>query len=51
MLRCLLLKELTILAFGDDLHHVILSYKPVEIMPEALPMIERHAECYPHTPL
>jgi hypothetical protein len=30
MLRYLLLKELTVLAFGDDLHHVILSCRPVE---------------------
>jgi hypothetical protein len=34
MLRCLLLEELTILAFGDDFHRVILSYRPVETMPE-----------------
>jgi hypothetical protein len=34
MLRCLLLKELTILAFGDDLHHVILNCRSVEIMSE-----------------
>jgi hypothetical protein len=30
MLHCLLLKELTILAFGDDFHHVILGCEPVE---------------------
>jgi hypothetical protein len=34
MLRYLLLKELTILVFGDDLHHVILSCRPIEIMHE-----------------
>jgi hypothetical protein len=34
MLRCLLLEELAVLAFGDDLHHVILSCRPVEIVPE-----------------
>jgi hypothetical protein len=34
MLHCLLLEELTILAFGDDLHHVILSYMSVETVPE-----------------
>jgi hypothetical protein len=33
MLHYLLLEELKVLAFGDDLHHVILSYRPVEIMP------------------
>jgi hypothetical protein len=36
MLRCLLLEELTILTFGDDLHHVILSCRPVETVPEGL---------------
>jgi hypothetical protein len=34
MLRCLLLEELSVLAFGDNLHYVILSCGPVEIMPE-----------------
>jgi hypothetical protein len=34
MLRCLLLEELTILALGDDFHRVILSCRPVEIVPE-----------------
>jgi hypothetical protein len=34
MLRCLLLEELAVLAFDDDLHHVILSYRPVEIVLE-----------------
>jgi hypothetical protein len=34
MLRFLLLKELTVLAFSDDLHHVILSCRPVENVPE-----------------
>jgi hypothetical protein len=34
MLRCLLLEELTILAFGDDIHRIILSCRPVETMPE-----------------
>jgi hypothetical protein len=34
MLYYLLLKELTILAFGDDLHHIIFSCRPVGIMPE-----------------
>jgi hypothetical protein len=34
MLRCLLLEELAILAFGDDLHHVILSCRPIEIIQE-----------------
>jgi hypothetical protein len=34
MLHCLLLKELAVLVFGDDLHRVILSYKLVEFMPE-----------------
>jgi hypothetical protein len=36
MLRCLLLKELAVIALGDDLHHVILSYRPVETMTECL---------------
>jgi hypothetical protein len=35
MLCCLLLEELTVLAFGDDLHHVILSCKPVETVSES----------------
>jgi hypothetical protein len=30
MLHCLLLKELAVPAFGDDLFHVILCYRPVE---------------------
>jgi hypothetical protein len=34
MLHCLLLEELIILALGDDLHCVILSCRPVKIMPE-----------------
>jgi hypothetical protein len=34
MLHCLLLKELVVLAFGDDLHRVILSCRPVETMSE-----------------
>jgi hypothetical protein len=34
MLHCLLLKELTVLAFGNDLHHVILSFRPVETVLE-----------------
>jgi hypothetical protein len=34
MLRYLLLKELTVLAFGDDLHCVILNCRPVESVPE-----------------
>jgi hypothetical protein len=34
MLHCLLLEELTILAFGDDLHRVILSCRPVETVYE-----------------
>jgi hypothetical protein len=34
MLHCLLLEELTILAFGDDLHRVILSCRPIEIVHE-----------------
>jgi hypothetical protein len=34
MLRCLLLEELVVLAFGDDLHRVILGCRPVETMPE-----------------
>jgi hypothetical protein len=34
MLRYLLLEELTILALGDDLHHVILNYRPVKTVPE-----------------
>jgi hypothetical protein len=36
MLRYLLLEELAVLAFGDDLHHVILSCRPVETLPEGL---------------
>jgi hypothetical protein len=34
MLHYLLLEELAVLVFGDDLHHVILSYRPVETVPE-----------------
>jgi hypothetical protein len=34
MLYYLLMKELTILAFSDNLHRVILSSGPLEIMPE-----------------
>jgi hypothetical protein len=34
MLYYLLMKELTILAFSDNLHRVILSSRPLEIMPE-----------------
>ncbi len=34
MLYYLLLEELAVLAFGDDLHRVILSCRPVETMPE-----------------
>jgi hypothetical protein len=34
MLCCLFLEELTVLALDDDLHRVILSCRPVEIMPE-----------------
>jgi hypothetical protein len=34
MLRCLLLEELIVLAFGDDQHHVIPSCRLVEIVPE-----------------
>jgi hypothetical protein len=36
MLRCLLLEELAVPAFGDDLHRIILGYKPVEIVHEGL---------------
>jgi hypothetical protein len=36
MLRCLLLKELAVIALGDDLHHVILSCRLVETVPECL---------------
>jgi hypothetical protein len=36
MLRYLLLEELAVIALGDDLYHVILSCRPVEIMPECL---------------
>jgi hypothetical protein len=35
MLRCFLLEELAILTFGDDLHHIILSYRPVETVLES----------------
>jgi hypothetical protein len=34
MLCGLLLKELIVPALGDDLHHVILSCGPVEVMSE-----------------
>jgi hypothetical protein len=34
MLCYLLPEELTVLAFGDDLHCVILSCRPVETVPE-----------------
>jgi hypothetical protein len=34
MLYYLLLEELTVLAFGDNIHHVTLSCRPVEIVPE-----------------
>jgi hypothetical protein len=34
MLRYLLLEELIVLALGDDLHHVILSCRPVETVTE-----------------
>jgi hypothetical protein len=34
MFGSLLLKELAVPALGDDLHHVILSCRPVEFMPE-----------------
>jgi hypothetical protein len=34
MLHYLLLEELAVLVFGDDLHHIILSYRPVETVPE-----------------
>jgi hypothetical protein len=37
MLHCLLLKELAIPVFGDDLHHVILGCRPVETMPKGFP--------------
>jgi hypothetical protein len=32
MIRCLLLKELAISAFGDDLYHIILGRRLVETM-------------------
>jgi hypothetical protein len=34
MLHCLLLKELSVIVFGDDLHRVILSCELVETVPE-----------------
>jgi hypothetical protein len=34
MLRYLLLEELIVLTLGDDLHHVILSCRPVETVTE-----------------
>jgi hypothetical protein len=36
MLHCFLLEELSVLTFGDDLHCVILSCRPVETVPEDL---------------
>jgi hypothetical protein len=36
MLHGLLLEELTVPAFGDDLHRIILSYGQVEYMSECL---------------
>jgi hypothetical protein len=36
MLHCLLLEELTFLAFGDDIYHIILSCGQVETVPEGL---------------
>jgi hypothetical protein len=32
----LLLEELAVIALGDDLHRIILSYNPVEIVPKCL---------------
>jgi hypothetical protein len=37
MLLYLLLKELADLTFGDDLHHVLLSCRPVETMHDKAP--------------
>jgi hypothetical protein len=37
MLHSLLLEELAILAFGDDLHHIILGCRLVETMSEGFP--------------
>jgi hypothetical protein len=34
MVRCLLLEELAVLTFGDNLHHIIFSCRPVETIPE-----------------
>jgi hypothetical protein len=34
MLRCLLLKEMIVFVFGDNLHHVILSCRLVETVSE-----------------
>jgi hypothetical protein len=51
MLRSLLLEELAILTHGDDFHCVILSYQPVESMPECFPTMEHHDECALQTPL
>jgi hypothetical protein len=34
MLHCLLLEELVVLALGEDLHRIILSFRPVETMPK-----------------
>jgi hypothetical protein len=34
MLHCLLREELVVLVLGDDLHHIILSYRPIETMPD-----------------
>jgi hypothetical protein len=36
MLHCLLLKELTVIALGDDLNSVIISCRLVETVPECL---------------
>jgi hypothetical protein len=36
MLHYLFLKELAVIAHGDDLHHIILSCRPVELVPECL---------------
>jgi hypothetical protein len=51
MLHYLLLEEMAVLAFGDDLHRVILNCRIVETVPTTFPMIEHHDECDPHTPL
>jgi hypothetical protein len=36
MLHYLLLKKLAVFALGDDVHHIILSCRPVETMSECL---------------